>query len=100
MKAGVAVLLAVLMLLCWRGASENKHYSDQYAKIKLNCSSRCLAKGYFQDVCTKVCMSSHCNHHVYMQEDSTFTLELGVNDPREQNFRKCWMGQQQTQQPQ
>lgn len=90
MKGGLCILM-LLLLFCWGCLCDNKHHSDQYAKLKLNCNSRCLSKGYFQDICTKICMSSHCYRHVYMQEDSTFTLELGVSDPYEQNFRKCWM---------
>ena len=83
------------LCLCWIGQCDSKHHSDQYAKMKLSCNSRCLAKGYFQDICTKVCMSSHCYHEVYLREDSAFRLELGVSDPHEQSFRKCWMGEHQ-----
>lgn len=84
-------MAVVLMLVFWISECENKHYSDQYAKMKLSCNSRCLAKGYFQDICTKICLSSHCYNQVYIQGNSAFTLELGVSDPNEQTFRKCWM---------
>lgn len=52
----IAVTLMIVVCL----SVENKYHSEQYSKMKTSCTSRCHPKGYFQDLCIKVCMSPSC----------------------------------------
>jgi hypothetical protein len=55
---------------------EGKFQSDQYARLKQNCANRCQTKGYFQDLCTKICISPQCYYKIYQKDENKANYAL------------------------
>lgn len=62
---GVILALLVVWCLC----VDSRYLNDQYVRLKTNCTTRCLSKGYFQDLCIKLCMSPSCYQQIYQQNN-------------------------------
>jgi hypothetical protein len=71
------LILIVMIACCF--CLDTRYLNDQYVRLKTNCVSRCQPKGYFQDLCVKLCMSPSCYHQIY-QQSNTSKLEMGSVD--------------------
>ena len=80
--------LMVYQCVCDRRANE------QYTKQLNICGRQCDEKGYFKEVCTRMCQSTNCYHEVYMAQSDPIKgkLEYQISqDQFEPQFRKCWI---------
>lgn len=86
-----ATVLFLMMVACL--SMHGKYHNDQYVRLKLSCTNRCEPKGYFQDLCIKICLSPICYQEVYLGKENTEgpVFELGLADTDETKFRRCWL---------
>lgn len=63
LKSTTFLLIFSLLIVLIHG--ESKFLSDRYSRLKQTCTNRCIEKGYYQDICTKLCMSRNCFNNIY-----------------------------------
>ena len=54
-------ILLVLALLVYQGVCDRRA-NEQYTKQLNICGRQCDEKGYFREVCTRMCQSTNCYH--------------------------------------
>lgn len=68
MLAWTKIIILALVVVCSL-CMDVRYLNEQYFRRKTNCTNRCLSKGYFQDLCIKLCMSPSCYHQIYQQNN-------------------------------
>lgn len=78
--------LLVCMLLVQVNSTYNRKANENYNRLEFRCNQKCDDRGYFKELCIKMCLSVPCYQQIYQKGEVVGAggLEYGLmEDPKE-----------------